>query len=168
MKSNILELLNVPTIDTNRHYWVIRTNGGIYYQDFILHEYISISWDYITLNMLNNENEDAIKRLIGLYVGNKEEGIDLDDDETDGSSKAKVTSIYNKIHRFVFDIGRGDIVLIPSANSDYITIAEVIGEAYENPTYVESRLLNDPDSETVPCPYHKRRKIRTLKTIEKK
>ena len=167
MKSNILELLNVPTIDTSRHYWVIRTNGGIYYQDFILHEYISISWDYITLNMLNNENEDAIKRLIGLYVGNKEEGIDLDDDETDGSSKAKVTSIYNKIHRFVFDIGRGDIVLIPSANSDYITIAEVIGEAYENPTYVESRLLNDPDSETVPCPYHKRRKIRTLKTIEK-
>jgi hypothetical protein len=167
MKSNILEILKIPEVSTKRHYWIIRTNGGIYYQDFILHEYISISWDYITLNILNNENEDAIKRLIGMYAGNLNEEIDLDDEETDGSSKGKVTAIYNKIHRFVFEISRGDIVLIPSSNSDFITIAEVTGDVYENPNYVETRLLKDPDSETVPCPYYKRRKIRTLKTIEK-
>ena len=167
MKSNILEILKIPEVSTKRHYWIIRTNGGIYYQDFIMHEYISISWDYITLNILNNENEDAIKRLIGMYAGNLNEEIDLDDEETDGSSKGKVTAIYNKIHRFVFEISRGDIVLIPSSNSDFITIAEVTGDVYENPNYVETRLLKDPDSETVPCPYYKRRKIRTLKTIEK-
>lgn len=169
MESNILGLLGIPNIDPNRHYWIIRTSGGKYYQDFTLHQYISIAWDHITLNILNNENEDAIKRLIGVYIGDKEGniGVDIDDEETDGSLKAQVTSIYNKIHRFVFEISQGDIVLIPSANSDLITIAEVIGNAYENLNYAETYLLNDPDSEIIPCPYYKRRKIRSLKTIEK-
>lgn len=69
MESNILGLLDIPNIDPNRHYWIIRTSGGKYYQDFTLHQYISIAWDHITLNILNNENEDAIKRLIGVYIG---------------------------------------------------------------------------------------------------
>ena len=167
MSSNILELFKVPNISTTRHYWIIRTNGGKYYQDFVMHEYISIAWDFITLNILNNENEDSIKRLIGMYDGDHDESIDIDDEETDGSSKAKITSIYNKIKRFVFEISRGDIVLIPSVNSDQITIAEVLGDTYENTNYVETCLQKDPDSMTIHCPYYKRRRIKVLKTIEK-
>lgn len=167
MGNNILEILNIPNISPQRHYWIIRTNGGKYYEDFILHQYISIAWDYVTLNILNNENEDSIKRLIGMYTKDKDDIIDLDDEETDGSSKGKVTAIYNKIHRFVFEIARGDVVLIPSANSDHITVAEVTGDTYETTNYVEVQLKNDPSSETIPCPYYKRRRIRTLKTISK-
>lgn len=169
MNTNILETLNIPSISPERHYWIIRTKGGRYYNDFIHHQYISIAWDYVTLNILNNENEDSIKRLIGMYTAtDKDNAIDLDDEETEGSSKGKVTAIYNKIQRFVFEIAKGDIVLIPSANSDFITIAEVIGDTYETTNYVEMRLQDDPDSETIPCPYYKRRKISSLKTITKK
>ncbi len=169
MNTNILDALNIPSVSPDRHYWIIRTKGGQYYNDFVLHQYISIAWDYVTLNILNNENEDSIKRIIGMYTRtDKDSYIDLDDEETDGSAKGKVTSIYNKIHRFVFEIAKGDIVLIPSANSDLVTIAEVIGDTYETTNYVEMRLRDDPDSETIPCPYYKRRKINSLKTITKK
>lgn len=167
MKSNILELLKIPNISTDRHYWIIRTNGGDYYDDFILHQYISIAWDYATLTCLNTQNEDSVKRLISVYESSNDNDIDLDDENTDGSAKGKITAIFNKLHRFVFEITKGDIVLIPSANSDCITIAEVISDVYETTNYVEMYLKENPDTEIKPCPYYKRRKINALKTIKK-
>lgn len=168
MESNILEILNIPNISSQRHYWIIRTNSGDYYDDFILHQYISIAWDYVTLNILNNQTEEAIKRLIEVYENSSSTNPDdEDDDEDDGSAKGKITAIYNKITRFVFEIQKGDIILIPSKNSDKITIAEVIGDAYETQNYVEDYLKNDPETEIHPCPYQKRRRIKSLKTISK-
>lgn len=43
MDSNLLSLLKIPSVSEGIHYWIIRTNGGDYYEDFTLHEYISIS-----------------------------------------------------------------------------------------------------------------------------
>lgn len=167
MNSNILEVLQIPSISPTRHYWIIRTNGGDYYEDFVLHQYISIAWDYVTLNILNTQDEDAIKRLIEEYETLTSTVKDDIDDDSDGTAKGTITSIYNKICRFVFEIQKGDIILIPSKNSDYITIAEVTGDTYERSNYVEDYLKENPDTELHPCPYCKRRKITTLKTISK-
>ena len=89
------------------------------------------------------------------------------DDESDGTTKGKITAILNKINRFVFEIDKGDIILIPSKNSDRIAIAEVVGDVYETENYVESYLQANPTTEIIPCPYRKRRKIKILKTITK-
>lgn len=167
MNSNILELLKVPQISSERHYWIIRTNSGDYYEDFVLHQYISIAWDYVTLAILNNKSEDEIKRLISVYEKITDNTIYLEAEETNDPSKGKVTAIYNKICRFVFEISKGDIVLIPSFNSDLITIAEVVGDVYEVQNYVERYLEENSNTEIIPCPYFKRRKINTLKTIKK-
>lgn len=166
MDNNLLSLLNIPVVPENIHYWIIRTNGGDYYDDFILHNYISISWDYISLNILYNKNDDEIKRLIEIYEKNSTLKEDSDD-ESDGTTKSKITAILNKINRFVFEIDKGDIILIPSKNSDRITIAEVSGDVYETENYVETYLQANPTTEIVPCPYRKRRKIKILKTITK-
>lgn len=168
MDSNILDLLKIPKISKERHYWIIRTNGGQYYDDFILHQYISISWDYVSLNVLYTQNEDEIKKLIEVYEKDTTLSKNELDDENDGTSKGKVTSIFNKLNRFVFEMDKGDIVLIPSANSDRITLAEVTGDVFETPNYVETYLKENPNTEINPCPYRKRRKVNTLKTITKK
>ena len=157
MKNNLLKLFHIPEVPNDTRYWIIRTNGGEYYEDFILHGYISISWDYISLNTLYNKSEDEIKRLIEVYE--KISSSELDDDESDGTTKGKITSILNKINRFVFEIDKDDIILIPSKNSDRVTIARVIGEAYETENYVEGYLKENPTTEITPCPYKKRRKI---------
>ena len=62
MDNNLLSLLNIPIVPENIHYWIIRTNGGDYYDDFILHNYISISWDYVSLNILYNKNNIVIRK----------------------------------------------------------------------------------------------------------
>ena len=166
MDSNLLSLLKIPSVPENIHYWIIRTNGGDYYEDFTLHEYISISWDYVSLSILYTKDDDEIKRLIEVYEKMSTTPEDSDD-ESDGTTKGKITAILNKINRFVFEIDKGDIILIPSKNSDRIAIAEVIGDVYETENYVESYLQANPTTEIVPCPYRKRRKIKILKTITK-
>ena len=166
MDSNLLSLLKIPSVPENIHYWIIRTNGGDYYEDFTLHEYISISWDYVSLSILYTKDDDEIKRLIEVYEKMSTTPGDSDD-ESDGTTKGKITAILNKINRFVFEINKGDIILIPSKNSDRIAIAEVIGDVYETENYVESYLQANPTTEIVPCPYRKRRKIKILKTITK-
>lgn len=166
MDSNLLSLLKIPSVPEDIHYWIIRTNGGEYYEDFTLHEYISISWDYVSLSILYTKDDDEIKRLIEVYE--KMSTLPEDsDDESDGTAKGKITAILNKINRFVFEIDKGDIILIPSKNSDRIAIAKVIGDVYEAENYVESYLQANPTTEIVPCPYRKRRKIKILKTITK-
>ena len=166
MDNNLLSLLNIPVVPENIHYWIIRTNGGDYYEDFILHEYISISWDYVSLSILYTKDDDEIKRLIEVYERMSATPEDSDD-ESDGTTKGKITAILNKINRFVFEIDKGDIILIPSKNSDRIAIAEVVGDVYEAENYVESYLQANPTTEIIPCPYRKRRKIKILKTITK-
>ena len=165
MENNITNLLMIPRVSQDRHYWIIRTNGGDYYQDFVLHQYISIAWDYVSLNILYNQSDDEIKRLVEVYERSSH-SVD-DDDEADETSKGKITAIINKINRFVFEIDKKDIVLIPSKNSDTIAIAEVTSDVYETENYVESYLKDNPNTEINPCPYRKRRKIKVLKTITK-
>ena len=166
MDSNLLSLLKIPSVSEGIHYWIIRTNGGDYYEDFTLHEYISISWDYVSLSILYTKDDDEIKRLIEVYEKMSTTPEDSDD-ESDGTTKGKITAILNKINRFVFEIDKGDIILIPSKNSDRIAIAEVVGDVYETENYVESYLQANPTTEIIPCPYRKRRKIKVLKTITK-
>ena len=166
MDSNLLSLLKIPSVSEGIHYWIIRTNGGDYYEDFTLHEYISISWDYVSLSILYTKDDDEIKRLIEVYEKMSTTPEDSDD-ESDGTTKGKITAILNKINRFVFEIDKGDIFLIPSKNSDRIAIAEVVGDVYETENYVESYLQANPTTEIIPCPYRKRRKIKILKTITK-
>ena len=114
----------------------------------------------------SNRSDDEIKRLIEFYEkSNPTDSLDDDDDEQ--TSKGKITSIFNKLQRFVFEIDKGDIVLIPSKDSNYITIAEVTSDVYEDNNYVEDYLRRDPDTEAALCPFYKRRKISSCKTITK-
>lgn len=166
MDNNLLSLLKIPSVPEDIHYWIIRTNGGAYYDDFVLNKYISISWDYVSLDVLYNKDEEEIKRLIEVYEKTSTTKEELDD-ESDGTAKGKITAILNKINRFVFEIDKRDIILIPSKNSDSITIAEVTGDVYETENYVESYLQANPTTEIIPCPFRKRRKIKILKTITK-
>lgn len=166
MENNLTTLLQIPSIKESRNYWMVRTNSGDYYDDFSLHQYIAIAWDAITLSILNTQEPDKIKLIIESSEKATPTSTDFDD-EADGTTKGKITSIFNKLHRFVFEIKEGDIVLIPNKNSERILIAEVIGPAYEDSNYIERYLSESPDTEILPCPYYKRRKIKGLKVISK-
>jgi len=58
--------------------------------------------------------------------------------------------------KFTYSISKGDIILIPSKNSDHISFGEVI----ETPAYIDNSSIDT-------CLFRKRKKVKWLKTIDR-
>lgn len=152
----LLDTLGIPIVH-ERNYWMVRSNSGRFFQDFIFHDYIALSWDYITIKMLTEMKEDRIKEII---EENENEAIADVDEDISETSQGKITAIYNKLHRFVSEMKIGDVVVLPSQNSDNIQIGLIVGDVYEDYTYAQTYYEENGDSDIIPCTYAKRRKIK--------
>jgi len=149
-----------------RGYWLVRTDGGIHYDDFVINSYIAIGWNYISVEAFNEKNESEIKSII-----TRQERIAPthaeDDIQQDKGIAGYVTSIYNKLNRFIIEFSIGDIVIIPSRNTDRISIGVIIGDVQENPNHASDYLKANPETTIALCPYAKRRSVKWLKGINK-
>ena len=142
----------IPEIQ-NRNYWLIRTETGKYYNDFAINDYVAIDWNYISIDIAKTEKIKTIRKLIEKH----EEQID----------KQQTTIILNKVNRFVNVIKENDIIIIPSENSESISIGICLqNEAYEDKNYIEN-YKKDNDTSIDLCPFYKRRKVKWLKNIKK-
>ena len=52
---------NIPSIDSRKDYWLVRAQKGLFYKSFLKGGYIAIGWNHITLEDLENLDEDAVK-----------------------------------------------------------------------------------------------------------
>lgn len=131
----------LPQINPNTKYWLVRAEGGAFYNDFVINDYIVIGWNEISVREIDQNvgSSDTIRaKLIssnGLSFNTK--------------NKRSMGSAAKQMIRFQSDIRPGHIILVPSHNSDVFSVGEVIGEAY---TEVKEEKL-------ITCPYKKRRKI---------
>lgn len=137
----------------NRKYWLIRTESGIYYDTFLKNGFVALGHNKITNTELdrifkisNDEKiiKDNLKALVVKKYG-EEENVGL---------------ITGQIYRFYNEVRENDIVLIPSENSENISIGRVR----------DDKLLPiDTKSFSVTeCNYFKRKKIDWIKSISKK
>lgn len=164
---DVTEFFSIPKVSSSKKYWLVRTNSGEFYRDFTQNNYIAIGWDYVTIKMMQNKSEKEIKSLIETRQ-NQESATNNNSEELDESTKlGTITAIYNKIYRFVKELSIGDIVIIPSANSDQISIGVITSDIFSNPNYEKDYLKENPETEIVLCTYHKRRHVEWLKTIRK-
>lgn len=151
MEKEILEWIkenNVPIVqvDTNRNYWLVRTNSGMYFQDFLLGDYIGINWnEFNDPEEFTDKNKDrTIEKISKIYKDNKQPG-----------------HIFSHIKRFFHDMKIGDIVMIPSENSKHIAFGEIISDVY-----ISKKTQTEIDEGD--CPYEKRRNVKWLKTVHRK
>lgn len=109
------KLLNIEEIPKNRKYWLIRTESGKYYFDFLQNNYVSIGWDEFSNSIdFSNLDEKVLKEQIAnTYKNEKRPGY-----------------IYNQIKRFMFEIKKGDMILIPSENSTQIAFGIVCSDFF--------------------------------------
>lgn len=147
--STLLELFSIPIIDKNRKYWFVRTEGGDYYEEFKNDNYIAIGWDEYKHKYLfdcepGDENELSIKEEIKERYKTERPG-----------------TIFNTLKRFMLEMSEGDIVFIPSKNSDTITFGEITSDMY-----IHSLTSEDIDEDR--CEYIKRRTVKWSKSIERK
>lgn len=143
----------IPHILESRRYWFIRTRGGKYYQNFIAGNFIAIAWNEIKLSAIKNiklSEKDEINRVSEIIAKDKT-----------GKANFKYRPAIKQIIKFAHEIRKGDIVLIPSKNSETITFGEVLDDI------VFSEDLSSIENMDQECPYEKRRQVKWLNTISR-
>lgn len=154
------ELLDfsVPIIPENTRFWMIRTQKGYFYDEFLAKKYVALAWNNI--DQSTDFSEQSKERL--------KDDIMLKYPEINRPSV-----VINKCINFIHEVKENDILVIPSKGSQYITFA-FAGEYFEDSTKTETlehtvidRIKNnDVDIHDVSCPYKKRRKIKLLRTVK--
>lgn len=146
-------ITNFQSIPNTRKYWLVRTLGGRYFDSFKNHEYIALGHDEIRYSAIdaiqkqsNNDKREILKGLKTLC----EEVYNED---------SRPGLIASQIYKFVFEIKKGDIVVIPSENSEEIAI----GFVTETPILE----VTQSDIYKTDCPFTKRKKVQWEKALSR-
>lgn len=133
----------ITKIDANRDYWFVRTQSGRYYEDFINFGYIAIGYDSVNL-----------KDIQAAYKDDKKKGFLAETIEKKYPEETRPNYIGNQLIDFAYNIKKGDIVVIPSASSAYISIGKVIETPIHQTTVFQRKEK---------CNFNKRKKIEWIK-----
>ncbi|HFL3259263.1 TPA: hypothetical protein ACG3I5_002915 [Clostridioides difficile] len=157
-EEKFLEEMGINIFSNERKYWFIRTQGGFYYNSFVNENYVGIEWDEISdLNLINGRKEEELRlEIVTHYPKIERPGYPI-----------------GQIMKFAHHIKKGDIVLIPSENCDWISIGEFLDDKmyiYEEEASFED-LLDQADkdenkSEKRPI-LKKRRNVKWIKSVKK-
>ncbi len=154
--SNLQSLIDnfydkVPQVSKNKKYWLIRTNSGEYYDTFVAKEYVGIGYNEISLQAINDikkaniKDSDVLKNIRNLVI------------ETYKDNEKRPGLIANQIYNFTYTIKKGDVIIIPSTNSNKIYFGEV------EQTPLMSLDFNRKDE----CDYYRRKKIKWIKELKR-
>ena len=142
----------IDAIPENKKYWIVRTEGGEYFESFTTFNYVAIGHDEISLKKIDdlkksstnlNELRYKLKEHIENILPGRNAGL-----------------ISGQLIRFIYEMKKGDIVIAPSEGSAYISIGEV-----EQTPLLD---VSDLDIERTGCPYRNRKKIKWIKTVSKR
>jgi len=140
-------------IPEKKKYWLIRTLAGTYYESFKRNGYVAIGHNEVEnsdITKIIDESQNSPKFIMKALKS-------LCSDVYGKDSRPGLTA--SQIFKFVFEVKVGDVVIIPSENSDKISIG----------TVVDSRLLKVTDEiiEGTGCPFFKRKRIKWEQTISR-
>lgn len=143
---NFEDLVSGFTIDENRKYWFVRTVGGRYYRDFLDGGYVAIGYNDISKRVLDELPEKEESAMLALKISYKNRHPEIEN----------VGKQVSQLLRFYRGIKEGDVVIIPSSESEELAFGIVKGSVYE------CSQISDTD-----CPFVKRRavewKVKSLK-----
>ena len=154
--NNLLNF-SVPVIPDNTRFWMIRTQGGYFYNEFLTKKIIALAWNNIDSNTdFSEQSKDRLH----------------DDILLNFPDISRPSTVVNKCKNFMHEVKEGDILVIPNKGSRYVTFASA-GEYFEDNSKtvalekaVIERIKNkDVDINDVSCPYKKRRHIKLLRTV---
>lgn len=152
MSDSIAEIIKAaPLVNPNRRYWIVRTQGGEYYHDFLKGGFIAIAYDKIALSEVRFEEVKTKKG-----TRRKLDVLEVAVRRAYGPELAQPRFAANQLVKFVHDIHEGDIVIVPSAASEFVTFGEVTSKAFNG--------KSKGDGDTEPCPWVKRKKVHWMRT----
>ena len=113
--------IEIYQFNSRAKYWLVRAEGGKYYDDFKYNHFISIHHNRVTLADL--QTTDLLltaEKTIEHYkqqINRVYEGEEL--------SKHQITFTAKRLYSFVEDMSIGDYVVVPSFKSNYFLIGQI-------------------------------------------
>lgn len=120
--SNFEELVDdIKNINSEQNYWMVRTMGGSYFDEFINGNYIAVGYNSVTLAdiQLLPESETTAKEILKAMFQDRYPNL-----RNTGYPVAQLL-------RFSRDIKSGDIIIIPSSGASNVAFGIVDGGMYE-------------------------------------
>lgn len=84
----------IPKVREDIHFWMVRTQGGAFYDEFLKDNYVGFGWNYIDsiTDLKSDVLPDELKQIYGIKQGKR---------------------AINKCEMFIRGIQPDDIILIP-------------------------------------------------------
>lgn len=156
------------------NFWLVRANGGNYFDDFINNDYIGIKYNRVTVSDLNKLKSKEIVSLDNVrnlmfeqYAKSKKSSVEA----LSTISKSQLTVHAKQTYLFNFEMKIGDFILTPNKKSYEFALGVVVSEAYDERIDVIAQRkeeFENGDIAYVPSDYRKRRKICWLSILERR
>jgi len=147
------EIVDIKKIDSSKKYWFVRTYGGSLYEEYFEKEYIGLGFNKVPLEYIKKGDIKDKSTLTDLttYIQNNTRYRGAD-----ATKWAKQLIIFDK------EVKIGDIVIIPSENSNKFSIGTITSDTYlvKDP----GTFQNKAEIEHFP---EKRKKVKWEKTMLK-
>lgn len=135
----------IEPIKDGTNYWLVRTMGGDYYDEYVDKHFIAIGYNEITVDDLNHlpEKEKTARKILQEMLKGRRENI---------RNTSYPTS---QMLRFAREMKVGDIVIVPASSSYKVTFGVIESELYQEKMNLHAALG---------CPFAKRRNVKWLRT----
>ncbi|EKS27325.1 hypothetical protein [Staphylococcus epidermidis] len=174
------EILKIDYFPSDINYWLIRTNGGRWFEEFFELNHVTIISDNYYLSDFNNLNTlEQFKNRIKILNNRTQNKISkkfshLADEERNKLikqltlSSRQCTVLSKRLFTFIQKINIGDFIIIPNINSNYYKIGIVKSNANEYST-TKMKAINRKAKSDKFTPSNNKlyRKIEWIKEINK-
>lgn len=151
-----IKILKIPS---DIGHWLLRADGGRYYEDFSFNDFVAISDNEIKLHSLKRLDKDSIA---GITIDHIKK---LYSDQYHEWSNQKIAHAAGRTHRFYKGIKKGDLILVPSRRSTHFLLGVITSEVYE---VTEDDIKPVKEVSYSICNYHKRRNVYWVKEVARK
>lgn len=151
--------LEIYNFNLRAKYWLVRADGGKYYDDFKYNHFISIHHNEVTLQDLETSEllltaektiEHYKKTIANIY-------------EKQSLTKHQITFTAKRLYCFIEEMSIGDYVVVPSHKSNYFLIGQITSEVFEQEE-TEALKLNHGYASSTDI---KRRKVRWINEVSR-
>lgn len=156
MEKGEIYQINILELHDDIGYWLLRADGGKYYDDFFLNNFVAISDNEITLEMISELEKNSIAGITIDHYKN------LYREKYPKWKNQQIAHAASRTEKFINQIKIGDIVLVPSKKSVNFLLGVVDSEVYE---ITEEEVNSGERVNYIITPFLKRRKVRWLKEI---
>lgn len=149
---------SILEIPSNTGYWLVRADGGKYYEDFFLNNFIAISDNEITLEKIMDCAQESIA---GIAI---EHYKTLYSEAYNKWTPQQVAHAASRTQKFIDEMNIGDLILVPSKKSTHFLIGVLDSDVFE---ITEKEVTSKVEVNYAINPFLKRRKVNWVKEVSR-